>query len=122
MTVADDKDIFRKEALDQLSSPEQLEQLVKAALRAAYQGAYLAAIARGQKLLVLTLIGGGVFGNRREDILDAIAEAHAAWAPLSKLDEVRLCLYQRGTAEGTRAKLERLLEVARARRDPTETS
>lgn len=91
--------------------PGQLDQLVKAALRAAYQGAYLAAIARNRKLLMLTLIGGGVFGNSLDGILDAIAQAHTEWAPLSNLEEVRLCLYQRGSAEPIDAALRARLQT-----------
>jgi O-acetyl-ADP-ribose deacetylase (regulator of RNase III) len=90
--------------------PEKLHKLVRACLRAAYRGAYLAAILRGRRKLLLTLIGGGVFGNPLEDILDAIAEAHAELAPRSQLEEVRVCLYQRGTAESVGAQLEERLK------------
>ena len=45
---------------------EQLLSLTRAALRAAYEGAYLAAIERGRHLLLLTLIGGGAFGNPQD--------------------------------------------------------
>ena len=84
---------------------ERLDNLVRAALRAAYQGAYLAAILRERRTLLLTLIGGGVFGNRRDAILQAMAEAHAEWAPRSKLEHVRLCLYAPGSAEAVDADL-----------------
>jgi len=77
---------------------EQLERLTRAALRASYDGAYLAAILRKRRLLLLTLVGGGVFGNPREMILEELASAHARWAdhPASALREVRLCLYTTG--------------------------
>jgi hypothetical protein len=48
-------------------------------LRAAYHGTYAAAAARGATKLVLTLVGGGVFGNPLPDVAAAAAEAHAAW-------------------------------------------
>jgi hypothetical protein len=41
-------------------------------LRGAYLGTLLSAVASGAGLAVLTLIGGGVFGNPLEDIWDAI--------------------------------------------------
>lgn len=49
-------------------------------LRAAYLGTLLAAVALDKQAVVLTLIGGGVFGNPRRDIWDAIR-----WA-LSEVD------------------------------------
>ncbi|CAE7943775.1 unnamed protein product, partial [Symbiodinium sp. KB8] len=91
---------------------EQLLSLTRAALRAAYEGAYLAAIERGRHLLLLTLIGGGAFGNPQEMILEELAAAHARFAshPASELQEVRLCLFVAGTAKPTEAKLNDLLE------------
>jgi hypothetical protein len=41
-------------------------------LRAAYLGTLLSALASGSRVVVLTLIGGGVFGNPPEDIWGAI--------------------------------------------------
>lgn len=94
-----------------MPSEENLLQLTRAALRAAYRGAYLAAISRGRHLLCLTLIGGGVFSNPQEMILEELAKAHAEYAqhPASQLREVRLCLYPLGTAEPTEKKLKKLL-------------
>lgn len=91
---------------------EQLLSLTRAALRAAYEGAYLAAIERGRHLLLLTLIGGGAFGNPQEMILEELAAAHARFAshPKSELREVRLCLFVAGTAKPMEAKLYDLLE------------
>jgi len=91
---------------------EQLLSLTRAALRAAYAGAYLAAIERGRHLLLLTLIGGGAFGNPQEIILEELAAAHARFAshPASELREVRLCLFVAGTAKPTEAKLNDLLQ------------
>ena len=96
---------------------ETTRRLVAAALSAAYEGAYLAAALRGNRLLLLTLVGGGVFGNDEAAILDAIAEAHARWAPRSSLREVRLCLYQRDAAAAVDAELRRRLEARGADRD-----
>ena len=92
---------------------EQLSKLVRACLRAAYRGAYLAAILRGRRKLLLTLIGGGIFANPLEDILDAIAAAHADLAPISQLEEVRLCLYEPGSAKIIDAQLKARLDKAR---------
>ena len=107
---------------DPLNAPrsdarETTRRLVAAALSAAYEGAYLAAALRGNRLLLLTLVGGGVFGNDEAAILDAIAEAHARWAPCSSLREVRLCLYQRDAAAAVDAELRRRLEARGAERD-----
>ena len=85
------------------------DDLVRACLRAAYHAAYLAAIARGRKLLLLTLVGGGYFGNPERLILEAIADAHRQWAPRSALGEVCVCLYPKGTAAPTQAALDELL-------------
>ena len=93
-----------------MPSEEKLLQLTRACLRAAYRGAYLAAIARGRHLLCLTLIGGGVFSNPHDMILEELASAHARYAqhPASKLREVRLCLYPEGTAVPTEKKLQKI--------------
>lgn len=94
---------------------DKLLSLTPTALRAAYQGAYLAAIERGRHLLLLTLIGGGVFDNPQDMILEELAAAHARFAthPASELREVRLCLYPSGTAEATELKLQELLQLDR---------
>jgi hypothetical protein len=59
-------------------------------LRAAYLGTLLAAATTGQRLAVLTLIGGGVFGNPIPVIWEAIRWAAAETEPLlaSDLDVV----------------------------------
>lgn len=51
-------------------------------LRAAYLGTLLAAMCLGKRRVVLTLIGGGVFGNPHDVILDAIGWALGEVAPL----------------------------------------
>jgi hypothetical protein len=55
-------------------------------LRAAYLGTLLAAATTGQRLAVLTLIGGGVFGNPIPLIWDAIRWAAAETEPLLSRD------------------------------------
>ena len=51
------------------------EELCAPLLRAAYRGTLLAALALGRRRCVLTLVGGGVFGNPRQVIWDAIGVA-----------------------------------------------
>jgi len=91
---------------------EQLECLTRAALRASYNGAYLAALMRKRHLLLLTLVGGGTFGNPKEMILEELAAAHMRWAnhPASELREVRLCLYSRAETVQITDYLKQLLE------------
>lgn len=55
-------------------------------LRAAYLGTLLAAVCLGKRRVVLTLIGGGVFGNPHDVILDAIRWALREAAPLLTQD------------------------------------
>jgi hypothetical protein len=55
-------------------------------LRAAYLGTLLAAATLGQRVAVLTLIGGGVFGNPIPLIWDAICWAAAETEPLLSRD------------------------------------
>jgi hypothetical protein len=66
-------------------------------LRAAYRGTYLAAIANGCRMLYLTMIGGGVFGNDFTAIFNEIFSAHVDLArnpAINKtLQTVRLILY-----------------------------
>jgi hypothetical protein len=67
----------------------------KLVLRAAYRGSYLAAIANGRTKLFLTLIGGGVFGNKMSDIYDIILQEHKKWTrhPRNSLQEVSIVQY-----------------------------
>mmetsp|Transcript_88169 Transcript_88169/g.169775 ORF Transcript_88169/g.169775 Transcript_88169/m.169775 type:complete len:384 (-) Transcript_88169:192-1343(-) len=80
--------------------PEQLSNLTRALLRAAYEGAYLAAIVRGRRRLLLTLIGGASFRNPHEMILEELNRAHQRFSlhPASQLEEVQLVLYEPGSA------------------------
>lgn len=75
--------------------------LTRAMLRAAYEGAYLAAIKRNRKVLLLTLIGGASFRNPMAMIFEELQRAHNKWAnhSLSELSEVRLLLYGKGEKE-----------------------
>lgn len=79
----------------------QLTNLARAMLRAAYEGAYLAAIKRGRELLLLTLIGGASFRNPLEVILQELKRAHEKWSPhpASKLREVKLVLFDKGAEQ-----------------------
>jgi hypothetical protein len=60
----------------------QFEGACRQLLRGAYLGTLLAAAALGQRRVVLTLIGGGVFGNPIPLIWDAILWAIAETEPL----------------------------------------
>jgi len=95
-------------------SQRDLENLTRAALRAAYDGTYLAALLRGRRRLFLTLVGGGSFSNPEQMILEEMAAAHARWAahPASQLQEVTLCLYPRNAAKRTEKELHKLLARA----------
>lgn len=72
-----------------------ISNLMRALLRAAYEGIYLAALLRQRKNLYLTLVGGGSFGNPIELIVEEIQRAHEKWAshPASQLEDVVICLY-----------------------------
>jgi len=78
-----------------------LENLTKAILRASYEGTYLAAIARGRRKLLLTLIGGASFRNPMPLILAELKRAHCKWAshPASQLEEVILVLYDKSVSD-----------------------
>jgi hypothetical protein len=67
-------------------SAAEFEVACRQLLRAAYLGTLLAAAALGQRRAVLTLIGGGVFGNPIPLIWDAIHWAAAQVAPLLSRD------------------------------------
>jgi len=78
----------------------QLHNLTAALLRAAYEGAYLSAIVRRRKILLLTLIGGHCFGNPEELIVRELKRAHDLFAshPASQLQKVELVLYHANSA------------------------
>lgn len=52
------------------------QKLTQKLLDAAYEATYLCAVHRRSKRLVLTLVGGGVFGNHPKQIAEAITKAH----------------------------------------------
>jgi O-acetyl-ADP-ribose deacetylase (regulator of RNase III) len=60
----------------------------------------LAAILRKTEHLVLTLVGGGVFGNPIEDIAKSIAHAHQNWSKHSSLQTVRIPIYSVNAIKG----------------------
>jgi len=79
-----------------LIRPEKFQEgLTADLLYAAYLGTYLSAIKRNTEVLVLTLIGGGVFANPLTLILSAIARAHAYYVASKRgnLKQVILPLY-----------------------------
>ena len=67
-------------------SGAEFEGACRQLLRAAYLGTLLAAADLGQRMAVLTLIGGGVFGNPIPLIWDAILWAAAETEPLLSRD------------------------------------
>lgn len=77
---------------------DNLIKINRTLLRTAYESAYLVAIYRKRKILYLTLVGGGVFGNPIHLILEEIIRAHKLWAnhPDSKLKRVVICIYEEG--------------------------
>lgn len=84
---------------------EQISRLVlEAAYEATLRAAALAAArhggADGSRRLFLTLLGGGVFGNRTEWIVEAIAAAAERCAGLDL--DVRIVLFSGNTDSGLR--------------------
>ena len=87
--------------------------IVRQLQRAAYAGTLLAAAALGKSHVVLTLIGGGVFGNP----IPLIWESILRWAadsvkPLLHRD---LCVVVNGYALGKQVEPQALYEAAAAR-------
>jgi len=84
--------------IDSQHKPEtpQLENLARVMLRAAYEGAYLAAIQRERSLLLLTLIGGASFRNPHNIILEEMMRAHVKYSKhhASQLRKVQLVLFE----------------------------
>ena len=83
-----------------LPHSQHLQSKTQFLLRAAYEGTYLAAILRKTEHLVLTFVGGGVFGNPIEDIAKAIAQAHQNWSQYSSLQMVRIPIYSINAMKG----------------------
>lgn len=68
-------------------------------LRASYVGAYLAAVVLGSKKLFLTFVGGGVFGNSVDIIINELVYAHRliGLSSLNKtVKEVHLSIFSQG--------------------------
>ncbi|KAH3760464.1 ADP ribosylation factor [Pelomyxa schiedti] len=76
-----------------------IEEKCKLALRCAFDGAYLCAIAEGKTQLFLCLIGAGAFGNPLDWVWEAMISAHLRWSshPNSKLKTVWLPLFSSGS-------------------------
>eukprot|EP00010_Vexillifera_abyssalis_P003036 CAMPEP_0201556186 /NCGR_PEP_ID=MMETSP0173_2-20130828/53822_1 /ASSEMBLY_ACC=CAM_ASM_000268 /TAXON_ID=218659 /ORGANISM="Vexillifera sp., Strain DIVA3 564/2" /LENGTH=278 /DNA_ID=CAMNT_0047968331 /DNA_START=234 /DNA_END=1067 /DNA_ORIENTATION=- len=72
-------------------SPNAIER-ASLMLDASYQGTYLSCALNKRNRLVLTLIGGGVFGNQMSDILYSLGKAHLMYGHLIE-DEVALLVY-----------------------------
>ncbi|MDX9721792.1 MAG: hypothetical protein RBU37_13665 [Myxococcota bacterium] len=64
-------------------------------LRAVYLGTLLGASLAGARRVLLTMIGGGVFGNRHETILEAIHWAVDHWQALSPAEDLEVVLNSR---------------------------
>jgi hypothetical protein len=75
-----------------------VNQRMRFLLRAAYRGTYAAGVVRKTKILVLTLVGGGVFRNPLGAIGDAIGEAHARWADAGRFERIVLPIFTAGPA------------------------
>jgi len=60
------------------SAPNAITK-AKLILDLGYQGTYLAATANKREALVLTMVGGGAFGNELDWIFEAIIQAHRRW-------------------------------------------
>ena len=54
--------------------------LSRSLLEAAYEGTYLSAVVTQAPMVVLTMIGGGVFNNNHELILEAMMKAHVKYS------------------------------------------
>lgn len=73
------------------------ERKAQFALQVAYEGAYLSAIRNKSPHLFLTLIGGGVFGNSKEWISEAIINAHLKYTTTAAsldLQSVKVVLFR----------------------------
>jgi hypothetical protein len=94
------------------SSDGVMESIVRHLQRAAYWGTLLAAAALGKSYAVLTLIGGGVFGNPLPIVWESILWACDRTLPLLHKN---LCVIVNGYALGARIERRELVEGAAAR-------
>jgi len=61
----------------------------------AYQGTYLGCISHNRSQIFLTMVGGGIFGNKKDWIFESILKAHQKWGieGRSSLKRVTLVLF-----------------------------
>jgi len=80
---------------DNIKATDAIEKC-RFALDVSYEGAYLTAITNNKAHLILTLIGGGAFNNNREDIYNAILDAHLKFTGniKCKLEKVSLVVFR----------------------------
>ena len=94
-------------------SPAEAHSKMRFLLRAAYEGTFAAAALRRSATLVLTCVGGGVFGNPLEEVAAAMARAHAAWrGRCPALTRIVLPLYDPGADAGVFERALRAVGVA----------
>jgi hypothetical protein len=93
-------------------APELLERVIRSLQRAAHLGTLLAAAGLGKSYVVLTLVGGGVFGNPVPVIWDAILAAVDSVRPLLSRD---LTVVVNGYSIGRRVPHDELAAAAAAR-------
>lgn len=83
--------VFTSTCICDDTKPNQLSRVL---LEAAYEGTYLSAIYTKAPVVVLTMIGGGVFNNNNGLIIDAMMKAHIKYSPyLVKKCIVKLPIY-----------------------------
>jgi hypothetical protein len=83
--------VFTSTCICENTRPNSLSRTL---LEAAYEGTYLCAVVTQAPLVVLTLIGGGVFNNNHELIIQAMMKAHDKYAPyLAKDCIIKLPLF-----------------------------
>ncbi len=89
-----------------------LKKIMRCVLKASYESAILGAIANKCKYLYLTLIGGGVFNNILEIILDELSRSFNNWANCKKsmLKRVYLCTYTKKESQTVNKILKKLIK------------
>jgi len=100
--------IFQGRTGNENSRHPAVEDKCRLVLDMAYQGTYLVTITNNRSQIFLTLVGGGIFGNKREWIYDAIISAHLNWGVKgSSLEKVTLIVFNpRDIAPNFRERLE----------------
>jgi len=94
------------------TSMNNLIKIMRSTLRATYESAILGAIANKCEYLYLTLVGGGVFGNPLEIILDELGRSYNKWANCKKstLKCVYLCTYTKSETQKVNVILKKLIK------------